>query len=104
MLKKIAVALVAATMLTAPALAQGGSAPQATMQGRASAATTVAKPSAKTHRAVHPTHKRVKHIRHGKYAKAHARKHVAPARHRASAKHARHLKPTQQLAPRKSNA
>ena len=33
MLKKIVVALVAATMLTAPALAQGGGAPQATTQG-----------------------------------------------------------------------
>jgi hypothetical protein len=93
-------------MLTAPALAQGG-APQATTPGSANTASAVAKPTAKTHRAARITHKRVKHvrhIRHGKYATAHARKHVVHARHRASAKHARRLKATKQLAPIKSRA
>jgi hypothetical protein len=106
MLRKIAIALVAASMLSAPALAQGGAAPQATTPGSANTAAAVAKPVAKTHRDARITHKRVKHvrhIRHGKYAKAHARKHVVHAKHRASAKHVRHLKATKPLAPRKSN-
>jgi hypothetical protein len=106
MLRKIAIALVAASMLTAPALAQGSAAPQATTPGSGNAAATVTKPVAKTHRAARITHKRVKHvrhIRHSKFAKAHARKHVVHVKHRASIKHARHLKATKQLAPRKSN-
>ena len=106
MLRKIAIALVAATMLTAPALAQGGGATKPTTTGTATSAATVAKPTANPTRAAHITHKRakhVRHVRHVKHVKKLARKHALHARSRVSAKDVRHVGMTKRVPSIKSS-
>ena len=109
MLRKIAIALVTATMLTAPALAQGGAATKPTTTGSATSAATGVKPTANPTRAARITHKRakhvrdVRHIRHVKHVEKHARKHVPHARSCISAKHVRHVGMTKQAPSIKSN-
>ena len=91
MLKTFAAALIAASMLTAPALAQGtgSSAPATEMTKPAPAKTAKA---AKTHKHVRATKhvrvrhhvKLVRHVRHGRHHVRHAGKHthaVHVARH-----------------------
>ena len=107
MFKNIAVALVAATMLTAPVLAQGGTADTKTGQTPAAASTATpkvvaAKPTLKSakiktgkryavrnHRHV----RHVAHVRHVNYVKsaAHAPKHYG-AKHYGAKHHVAHVK------------
>jgi hypothetical protein len=107
MFKKIAVALVAATMLTAPALAQGG-ADTKTGQTPAAASTATtkvvaAKPKLKSAKVKagkryavrHHRHVRhVAHVKHVKYVKsaAYAPKHYGAKHHVAHVKHAPYVK------------
>ncbi len=92
MLRNFAVALLAATVLTAPALAQGASKTDATTPAAAAttpASKTAAKPEQKTVAAkptqtsasVHKHHRHVAHLKHGK--------HVAHLKH---VKHAKYVK------------
>src|SRR5271166_1560267 len=97
MLRKIAMALIAATMLTAPALARGGAATTAT--GSPNSVATVAKPAANTTRASRAVHKRAKNVRHVTHVKKHARKHALHSRNLVSAKHVRHIGMTRNTLP-----
>lgn len=96
MLRKIAIALVAASMLTGPAFAKGETA------GKPAVSSAVAKPATAHHqtaRAKHRHVKRVRHVRHVRHVKHIKRvnkqisKHAAANRARASAKpHLRTMK------------
>lgn len=88
MLRKFAVALIAATMFTAPVLAQGSTVtPPASSQPAKSEPAKTEVPSVKTVKAVKhvKTHARlhtrhIKHVRHAKAAK-HVTKHVTMKKH-----------------------
>ena len=95
-------ALIAATMLTAPALAQGGAA--TTTTGGATSVATVAKPAVNTTRAGRTVHKRAKNVGHVTHVKNHARKHALRSRNRMSAKHVRHIGMTKRVSSVRSSA
>jgi len=95
-------ALIAATMLTAPAFAQGGAA--TTTTGSTTSLATVAKPAANTTRANRTMHKPAKNVRQVKHVKKHARKHALFSRSRVPAKHVRHIGMTKRVSSIKSSA
>ena len=84
MLKKIAFALVAASLIGAPAFAQG------TTPAKSQTTTTTSAPHKTADVKTHAVKKHARHVRHHrkmvKHAKVHAKKHVA--HHASRARHA----------------